>query len=123
MDYEQINKHFECMEYLHDLTMALEIVKVLSQDISNVQYNVYYNGRLQLARDEFDHSVSFYKRDESDTGGKLHNNFIMRNSMNTIQVSADHYSCGGDVFFNFCDIRNEIVELCNTLIANYNKDK
>lgn len=122
MDYEQINKHFECMEYLHALTMTLEIVKVLSQDIYHVQYTEDYRGRLHLDRAGFDHRISFYKTDEMDDVAKMYNNFVMRNSMNNLRVAVDYYSFGNDELFDFSDIRNEIVELCNILIENYNKD-
>lgn len=124
MDYEQINKHFECMEFLHNLSMTLEIVKILSHDIPSIQYSEDYRNRLHLNHDTFDYTVSFYEVGEIvDDSAKLYNNFCMRNSMNSLRVEVDRCRYGGDERFDFGDIRNEIVDLCNKLIEHYSKLK
>lgn len=125
MDYSQVKKHIDCKEYLHDLTMTLEIVKILAHDISKIQYNEDYRSRLHIDHDEVDYRISFYKKDEMDENAVLHNNFIMRNSYNNLCVGIDKctYNMNQSSEFDFSDIREEIVELCNSLIENYNKDK
>lgn len=125
MDYGQIRKHIECKEYLHNLTTILEVLKIFEHDISEIQYTEDYRNRLHIDHPELNYRMSFYKRDEMDDDSKLYNNFVMRNNLNglylTVEQCSDNINKSPE--FDFCDIRNETVELCNKLIENYNKDK
>lgn len=120
MDYMQIRKHIECKDYLHDLTSILEILKIFTHDISQIEYVEDYNYRLHVMHTKLPYRFSFLKRDESDDSTKLFNNFVMRNNFNSLYVTVDQCSQNINTppSFDFCDIRYEIVELCNKLIEN-----
>lgn len=118
MNYERIEKYIECKQYLHELTMILEILNIFNNNISEINYVTDYSGIAHLTHPSLRYRFSFYKDDGSDGAGLI-NNFIMRNNFNSLYVTKSQCSKNltSPSEIDFCDIRSEIVEKCNKLIG------
>jgi hypothetical protein len=78
MDYERIKKHFQYVGYLHDLTMVLNMAKLISEDLEHVDYSQDYRDRIHFVHDDLDARISLYEADDENKD-PLRENFVIRN--------------------------------------------